>query len=371
MKNIFLILIVWALGLSACEEVYQPELTDAPNLPVIEARLSADPAYNYIKLNRTTRFLDDFLAKDIANAKVEVLEEGGPVYGAKYALTGTYSFTQPLTEGKRYKLRVTLDKETYESEWETLPPSPQINNFQVGPHTLERYVTNSYGKPVLQYTPGFQVWVDIPAIEGIKSNLFRWHSILQFINPGRAQMPPGQLDHLKNASLAARADTFIWKSFYQTGIGNMAKPSSYTQSTTMEKHPLMFHTRDYIAYIDTSVYHPARRYAYGTGWIFEIDQYGLTENASDYYQQITDQLKAGGRLFDPIYSQLRGNITCTSNPEKQMLGIFDLCSVTRHQYFVTNIDYPNIYFHKIEPLIDLSYEGYTVGTPPPFWQRAR
>ncbi|MBC8004802.1 MAG: DUF4249 family protein [Verrucomicrobia bacterium] len=371
MKKIFIILIVLAVGLVACEEVYHPELMNVPNLPVIEARLSGDPAYNYIKLNYTTRFLDDFLAKDIPNAKIEVLEEGGPVYTAKYALTGTYSFTQPLTEGKRYKLKVTFDRETYESSWEMLPPRPEINGFHVGPHTLQKYVNNSYGKPILQYTPGFQVWVDIPAKEGIKSNLFRWHSILQFINPGSSRMASSQPAYLKNASLIAKADSFIWKSFYQTGIDNTARPARYTQNTAMEKHPLMFNTTNYIAYIDTSEYYPARIRAYGTGWIFEIDQYGLTEHASVYYQKITDQLKAGGRLFDPIYSQIQGNMTCTSNPEKQILGIFDLCSVTRHQYFVTNIEYPNIYFHKIEPVMTIPYEGFSVGVPPPFWQKPR
>lgn len=84
----------------ACEDAYRPDLVNMPNLPVIEARITNDPAFNYIKLNRTTRFLDDYLSKDIADAKVEVQEEGGVVYAAKHTGQGIYLFTQPLQPGK-------------------------------------------------------------------------------------------------------------------------------------------------------------------------------------------------------------------------------------------------------------------------------
>lgn len=351
--SIFLHGIILILLTIACEDIYHPELMDAPNLPVIEARLTNDPAFNYIKLNKTTRFLDNFLSKDIPNAKVEVMEENGPVMQAKYALTGTYAFPYPLETGKNYKIRVTLDKETYESTWESLPAIPDIDKFYVEPDTLKRYLPNSYGIPTLYYTPGFRASVDVSADDTLKNYLFRWHSILQYINPRRSP---------------ARVDTFLWTSFHHNAADNFVRPGKYSSNTMIHKHGLMFHLKDYITYIDTTIYDKARLYAYGTGWIFEIDQYGLTNDAIDYYQKILDHINAEGKLFDPVYAQIKGNITCTSNPDKIMLGIFDLCSVKRHQYFVTNTDYKNIYYHKIEPILDIPYEGASPRVPPFFWQ---
>lgn len=346
--GIFLIVLA-----TACEDIYHPELKDAPNLPVIEARLTNNPAFNYIKLNKTTRFLDNFLAKDIPNAKVEVLEENGLTLQAKHTVTGIYNFPYPLETGKNYKIRVTLDKETYESSWESLPQVPDIEQFYVERDTLVKYFPNSYGIPTKHYTPGFQVSVDISTKNDLKNYLFRWHSILQYINPKRSNMA---------------VDTFLWTSFFHTGADNIVRPAKYSTNTLIQRHELMFHLKDYISYIDTTIFEKARLYAYGTGWIFEIDQYGLTDNAIDYYQKIADQLNAEGKLFDPVYAQIKGNITCTSNPDKMMLGIFDLCSIRRHQYFVTNTDYKNIYYHKIEPILEIPYEGSSPGVPPFFWQ---
>lgn len=352
--RIFLYGVLLFILTAACEDIYHPELMDAPNLPVIEARLTNNPAFNYIKLNKTTHFLGNFLAKDIPNAKVEILQEDGTILPAKYSLTGNYNFPYPIETGKNYKIRVTLDRETYESSWETLPPVPDIEQFHVERDTLINYFPNLYGIPTKHYTPGFSASVDIATSDSLKNNLFRYHSILQYINPSRSPRA---------------VDTFLWTSFSHNASDNFIRPAKYSTNTIFEKHKLMFHLKDYISYIDTTIFEKARLYAYGTGWIFEIDQYGLTENAITFYQKVQDQLNAEGKLFDPVYSQIKGNITCTSNPDKIMLGIFDLCSVKRHQYFVTNIDYKNIYYHKIDPVLDIPYEGISPGVPPFFWQR--
>jgi hypothetical protein len=44
-----------------------------------------------------------------------------------------------------------------------------------------------------------------------------------------------------------------------------------------------------------------------------------------------DQLNAANNLFDPISTQLMGNIHCTSDSSKIALGYFDAASIT-HKY---------------------------------------
>lgn len=354
MNKIVIILIVLAVLLTGCEEVYHPELMNVPNLPVIEARITNNPALNYIFVQRTTRFTDPYFAKAIINAKIELLEENGPVYSIKHKLSGLYTFDQALQPGKRYKLRVVIDWETYESDWEKLPPLPRMENFKPETYTQVRYINNTYGIPYKSYVDGFQVFVDIPVIKECKTNLFRWHSYLQFCLGG----------------YVGRDRTFEWISFIQTGSENMVSVGLHSNDSIISRHKLMFNKKDFLAYLDTNTY-PSRKSAFELGWIFEIDQYALSEGSYLFFKNVREQLKADGQLLDPINSQIQGNMRCVSNPDKLLLGVFDLCSVTRHQYYVTALERDPIYFHRMDSVYDIPYEGVSPRVPPPFWQRRK
>lgn len=346
--------IIGLLALFGCEDVYRPELTSGPNLPVIEARITNNPAFNYIYVHRTTKFLDNNYSKAIINAKIELLEENGSVYNIKHTVSGIYNLTQSLEPEKQYKLRVKIDNETYESDWERLPLLPEMENFSPETYTQERYIINSYGIPYKSYMDGFQAFVDIPVNNDSKAYLFRWHSYLQFCIGG----------------YIGRDRTFEWISFTQSSSENMASIGHYSNDSIIDRHKLMFNNCDYLAYLDT-VNYPERKTAYELGWIFEVDQYGLSEGSYQFYKKAGEQLKADGQLFDPINSQVQGNMHCISNPDKRLLGVFDLSSVTRHQYYVTGVDRDPIYFHKMDSIYEIYYEGVSPKVPPSFWQRRR
>ena len=40
------------------------------------------------------------------------------------------------------------------------------------------------------------------------------------------------------------------------------------------------------------------------------------------------QLTTSGKIFDPISSQLKGNLSCINNPSEKVLGFFEASSVT-------------------------------------------
>lgn len=344
--------IILLLSLFACEDVYRPEVADVTDFPVIEARITNNPAFNYILMSSTTKFTDKMTSNPIANAKIDVMKEDGTFYPAEHAYAGHYNFNHTLEPGKQYKLRIIHDNELYESNWEKLPPLPTIDKFYVEPYEQVKYFDNLYGIPSKHYTKGFQVFVDLPVTEDNKYYMFRWQSYLQFIIPYNSFR------------------SYEWISFLKTGTDNLAGPLPHSSSNVIGRHQLMFNTLDYISYLDTAD-HLERRKAMDLGWIFEIDQYGQSDGAHHFFKAANEQLKAEGQLFDPMYSQIQGNITCTTDPEKKMLGVFDLSSVQRHQYYVTDIEAGNIYYHKIEPTFDIPYEGTSERVPPYFWQRKK
>jgi hypothetical protein len=58
------------------------------------------------------------------------------------------------------------------------------------------------------------------------------------------------------------------------------------------------------------------------GLIFKLKQKSISDNAFLFWNSVQQQLDASGKLFDPVASQIAGNINCTSNPSLKPLGVF-------------------------------------------------
>ena len=100
-----------------------------------------------------------------------------------------------------------------------------------------------------------------------------------------------------------------------------------------------------------------------------LDQYTLNNEAYLYYKQIDELLRSNGRLFDPMATQINGNIKCLSHPENKVFGFFEASSVSRSCY---KVDFrkminaqPSII--KVPYLLPPKPKGYLMNGIPPFW----
>ena len=99
-----------------------------------------------------------------------------------------------------------------------------------------------------------------------------------------------------------------------------------------------------------------------------INKHQITEEAYRYYKGIKDQAGAEGKIFDPLPSQLKGNINCISNPDRLAFGLFEVSTVKSSGFLYT----PNTYTRtvKIEPReVNIPYPlvGNVAETPPASW----
>ena len=86
------------------------------------------------------------------------------------------------------------------------------------------------------------------------------------------------------------------------------------------------------------------------GIILETRLYSLNQTSAIYYRELNDQLSYEGKLFDPVAVQLKGNMTCVSDPDKPALGLFEVSSCTAKSYWLWNFDG----FVKYQPIEDTS-----------------
>lgn len=66
----------------------------------------------------------------------------------------------------------------------------------------------------------------------------------------------------------------------------------------------------------------------GTHYYLRINQYSINRDTYDFYTEANKQLTTSGKIFDPISSQLKGNLSCINNPSEKVLGFFEASSVT-------------------------------------------
>jgi len=103
--------------------------------------------------------------------------------------------------------------------------------------------------------------------------------------------------------------------------------------------------------------------------IIYLNQYTLNNEAYLYYKSIDELLRSEGKLFDPIASQINGNIKCLTKQENKVFGFFEASSVSNTSY---KVDFQNLInaqpsITKIPYLLPPEPKGVWENKVPPFW----
>ncbi|MFW6290436.1 MAG: DUF4249 family protein, partial [Mariniphaga sp.] len=129
----------------------------------------------------------------------------------------------------------------------------------------------------------------------------------------------------------------------------------------ISRHPVEFFSYNEQSLLDTT--------QRGMGWIYIMHQYGISESAYNFYKDLNSQLKAEGKIFDPLFVQARNNLKCVSSPGKVVLGNFEIASYREYRYYVRLNSYSGN--HTIRPINvfhDIPPSGVVPMRLPWFWE---
>jgi hypothetical protein len=329
--------------LASCEEYYNPAIKRVSEKMVVESNITNDPNQNYVKLTKALDFYSSDQAEKIEGAKVELIESNGSSLTGIESSTGYFTFSNTPIPGKKYYLRINWGNDIYESEMVVMPPLPTIDTLYTKHIISESYRNNIYGPPVLVETPGREICIDAIVTPQLEYYRFDWRAVLQwFCKP-----------------------YYGWKSKYDKGIFNIAGSKDFSPSAKITQHPVGFLEYDTRAFLDSDSQTPL-------GWIVIIDQYGIQKESYDFHEKLNKQLSAEGSLFDPILTQVYGNIHCITDQSKIVAGFFDLNSYCQYRYFLRIGMRINVENYAIQRRInrypDIPYYGYLKGIRPQFWE---
>jgi len=65
-----------------------------------------------------------------------------------------------------------------------------------------------------------------------------------------------------------------------------------------------------------------------------VKQNAISKQAYDYYYNIKKNTRQTASIFAPIQSELKGNITCVTSPDKPVIGYVDFSSTTYDQLYI-------------------------------------
>lgn len=334
----------------SCEDYYKPELEVVPGLLVVESHVTNDPSQNFVRLFKTDDFYNINTTEKVIGAKVDLIEIGGQITRAVENSTGYFTFQKTLIPGKKYVLRVSYQKDTYESDQVTMPPIPQIDSLYTIHQVQQSYRTNAYGVPEEVLTPGRKIAIDAPITSALQYYRFSWKAVIEWVYyPPAVMFPPPPY--------------FGWITKYDKGLFNIAGPKEFSVSTKVKNHPILSLAYDSELYLDS-----AKQIA--MGWILIIDQYGISRDSYKFHDKLNKQFSADGSLFDPLLTQVYGNMRCKNDASKIALGFFDLNSYRQYRYYLnlgTNENSKGIQ-RRLNRYLPIPSAGYVRENPPEFWE---
>lgn len=314
MRKLLTYLFFSMIFLASCEEIYQPTMDIINGNLVVEAQITNNLSKNIIHLSKTRNFYDKLPPLEVTGAAVSLVELGGSkIIIRGYETSSGYYVLPSLPEsGKTYYLRIVIQNETYESMAVKMPPVPSLKKFYTE-YIIRTVYVNTPNNDLQTFDyPGRELFVDLPVSNDISYYRFKVRNLIEWSwDPtGKALLPA----------------SYGWYTYTDNQLFMLAGPKNFNSSAAIERYHLL--TLSYIPFTylfsDTLV---------SCGHIVMIDQYGTSKESFEFHEKLNSQFAAAGSLFDPIQTQIEGNILCTTTPSKKVFGFFDLNSYQQYRYY--------------------------------------
>ncbi len=361
------------LLLFAC--VDRLDFTSSPNDQriIVEGMISDQPGPYTVKISRSLSLNADTLIQDpVQNAVVTLNDDEGNSEVLFESIPGIY-LTDSVIQGKighSYFIQIeTDDGKKFESEPDMIKPGGEVQDVRF--EYEARSIEMNYGVVDANI---FNVYIDadIPPATGDDSESYvRW----RYTGTYKVVTHPEQ------------HQTFLSGFYYRTplpcsgyviepalGGGTLRKVSDCTccecWANLYESIPHLS-DRQFISgnrFSNVKVAEvPVNSNTFTEKFMVEVEQMSLTKQTFKFFQTIQTQKEGATSLFQPPYSELKGNIKST-NSDAQVLGLFWASSVRSKYVFIQRSDVP----YKLTPP-DFVLDACTIfpnssTTKPAFWE---
>jgi hypothetical protein len=340
MKPSVIIFIVVFSFMTSCSRVYDSHVDTAQNMLVVDGRITNKKEAYHVALTYAKPFNSSEKSTPVSGANVFVTDNLNNSYKFNERDKGDYVSDSLQFTGKpglTYRLHiVTTDGTDYQSDPQKMFPEVSPDNAYA---KFDNQVILNGVTGLKVSTHGANIFMDIrnqsdtvPRFR-IVSNL-----VLQYYNQGNFQL---DWDHF------LLLQYYCWQTVNINSNFNITDEDYLSNSASIKNHPAGFldDNNNVIAieYYSKINMDDTTATAYSGNWhntylihhrILYLSQYTLNRETYLYYKSLYGQIQSEGRIFDPVASQLNGNIKCITDPEKKTIGFFEASSVSYSEYIV-------------------------------------
>ena len=330
--RIYILLIVF--GLVACEEIYVPEIPEQPNSLVIEGLITDQEGGHFVNISRSVRYNDTSLFEKVSGCTVFIQDKGGGLYLLREQDDGNYITDKDVKGivGHEYRVIVNLpDGNSYISSFEPILPVPPIDSVTGAYHEKTQLVYREItGYSELTYT-GIQVANSTLSAGFTPYYRYEYELVCQ-----TAQIYPGYpLDILYYIARPVNS--------YSSSLIAITDGNSYADKYVVN-NPVSFVTTymmevkvdvDSMEYDEDGNRILSLEYIQTVplGIIVRLNQYSLNEDCYRFWEAVNNQMNATGQIFDPIESQIMGNIINRNDTTELVFGYFAASAVSKKSMF--------------------------------------
>jgi ligand-binding SRPBCC domain-containing protein len=312
MRNCYLFILLLSFSVTSCKKAYEPEIILAPNnYLVFDGFINATPnTITEFTLSRTRSITDTVITIPELNAQIIIEGKLGSIYNFTQGPNGKYSTAAlTLNTADQYRIKATTaDGHQYASAFVTVKQTAPIDSItwqqqqdlKLFVHTHDPTNNSRYYK--WDFTETWEYKAPLQTSWGLTNN----NTLIALLTP-QTQIYT------------------CWTTLSSTNIitGNSIALSadviSYLPVCTIKKDDERVNIR----------------------YSMLLNQLAVTEEAYKYWSIIQKNSQQLGTLFDLQPAQLKGNITCTSNPQEPVIGFISAASASQKRIFITNAQLSN------------------------------
>ncbi|WP_210490420.1 DUF4249 domain-containing protein [Rufibacter aurantiacus] len=295
------------LFLAGCEEPYTPEVLESSNNLLVVSGFINSNGPTTIQLSRTQNLSESSAPLKVTNATVAVEEENGEKFPLLETAAGTYSSsTLNLNPARKFRLYIKAAGKEYASDYVVVQMTPAIDavtweaasdGLQIKVSTHDAQNSTRYYRWEYEETWEYQAF---------------FHSVIEYVNKEFIDRTPDKMINL----------CYRFNNSTSIQISNTVKLSQDVVSNfLLVKVPANSDKLD-------------RKYS------ILVKQYAQTKESYEYWEALKKNTESLGSLFDPLPTQLTGNIQCLTTPSEPVIGFISISSVTEQRIFVTNAELP-------------------------------
>jgi hypothetical protein len=306
-RHIFLRILLLILIISSCVEPYDaPTTTTDANYLVVDGFLQTSGKVK-VALSRAISLGSSDQPSSEQSAVVAIEEEEGAVTFLPHTANGLYeSDNLIINPAKKYKLSIKVALQEYQSEWIPLKQSPPIDEVgyvveddQLKINVSTRDITNN-------------------------SRYYRWNytETFEYTTPYYSSYV------IKGGSPVIRPESEqIYQCWRTQSLRRILLASTtHLSEDVVDDFQLLSINRGSLSI--------SKKYS------ILVQQQALTEEAYNYWLNVQKTTESLGGLFDPLPSEVTGNLRCVTNPDEPVIGFFSGGTISEKRIYITPKDLP-------------------------------